>query len=93
MRLEVTDAGRKEVGPYLSELERLESEVRKHLTAQEAKTLRNLLEKLQTGLQEIEASSEGGGEVGAARTAPTRSRGTTPEAAPRDPSCGARRWR
>ena len=57
VRLEMTEAGRKEVAPYLSELERLESEVRKHLTAQEAKTLRHLLEKLQTGLQQIEASS------------------------------------
>lgn len=57
VRLEVTEAGRKEVAVYHSELERLESEVRKHLTAQEAKTLRHLLEKLQTGLQEIEASS------------------------------------
>lgn len=64
VRLEVTEAGRKEVGAYLSELERLESEVRKHLTAQEAKTLRHLLEKLQTGLQDIEASSSDEEEAG-----------------------------
>lgn len=56
--LEVTEAGRKEVSALHSELERLEAEMRKHLSAQEAKTLRHLLEKLQTGLQQIEASSE-----------------------------------
>jgi DNA-binding MarR family transcriptional regulator len=50
VRLEVTEAGREEVAVYHSELERLEAEVRKHLTAQEVKTLRHLLEKLQTGL-------------------------------------------
>lgn len=64
VRLEVTEAGRKEVSALHSELERLEAEMRKHLTAQEAKTLRHLLEKLQTGLQEIEASSTDEEEAG-----------------------------
>jgi MarR family transcriptional regulator, transcriptional regulator for hemolysin len=52
VRLEVTAAGRKEVAVYHAELERLEADARKHLTAQELKTLRQLLEKLQTGLSE-----------------------------------------
>jgi len=56
--LEVTKAGRKEVAIYHSELERLESEVRQHLTAQEVKRLQQLLEKVQAGmLQTGEASS------------------------------------
>lgn len=50
VRLEVTKAGRKEVAIYHAELERLESEVRKHLTAQEVKTLQQLLEKVQAGM-------------------------------------------
>lgn len=58
VRLEVTKAGRKEVAIYHAELERLESEVRRHLTAQEVKTLQHLLEKLQAGmLQTGDASS------------------------------------
>jgi len=35
-----------------SELQKLEAEVRKHLTAQEVRTLRQLLDKLQDGLKE-----------------------------------------
>ncbi len=59
VRLEVTKAGQKEVAVYHSELERLESEVRKHLTAHEVKTLQQLLEKLQAGmLQTGDASSQ-----------------------------------
>jgi DNA-binding MarR family transcriptional regulator len=56
--LEVTKAGRKEVAIYHAELERLEGEVRKHLTAQELKTLQHILAKLQAGmLQTGDASS------------------------------------
>jgi MarR family transcriptional regulator, transcriptional regulator for hemolysin len=59
VRLEVTKAGKKEVAVYHAELERLEGEVRKHLTAQEVKTLRQLLQKLQAGvLQTGDASSQ-----------------------------------
>jgi DNA-binding MarR family transcriptional regulator len=59
VRLEVTKAGQKEVAVFHSELERLESEVRKHLTAQEVKTLQQLLEKLQAGmLQTGDASAQ-----------------------------------
>jgi DNA-binding MarR family transcriptional regulator len=59
VRLEVTKAGQKEVAVIQAELERLESEVRKHLTAQEVKMLHQLLEKLQAGmLQTGEASSQ-----------------------------------
>lgn len=59
VRLEVTKAGRKEVAIYNTELERLESEVRKHLTAQEVKTLQQLLQKLRAGmLQTGDASSD-----------------------------------
>jgi MarR family transcriptional regulator for hemolysin len=52
VRLEVTAAGHKEVAVYHAELERLEADTRKYLSAQEMKTLRLLLEKLQTGLQQ-----------------------------------------
>jgi len=60
VRLEVTEAGRKEVTVYHAELERLEAEARKVLTAQEVKTLRQLLEKLRMGLMESDdaASAE-----------------------------------
>jgi DNA-binding MarR family transcriptional regulator len=59
VRLEVTDAGQKEVAVYHAELDRLESDVRKHLTAQEVKTLHQLLKKLQEGLLETgDASSD-----------------------------------
>lgn len=59
VRLEVTKAGQKEVAIYHAELERLESEVRKHLTAQEVKTLHQLLRKLQAGMLGTgEASSQ-----------------------------------
>jgi MarR family transcriptional regulator, transcriptional regulator for hemolysin len=58
VRLEVTRAGQKEVAVYHAELERLESEVRKHLTAQEVKTLHQILEKVQAAiLQTGDASS------------------------------------
>jgi DNA-binding MarR family transcriptional regulator len=50
VRLEVTAAGHKEVAALLAELKWLEDEARKHLTAQEARTLGQLLEKLQAGL-------------------------------------------
>lgn len=56
VRLEVTDAGRKEVAIYHSELERLESEMRKHLTEQEMKTLLQLLEKVHAVMAQAEAS-------------------------------------
>jgi MarR family transcriptional regulator for hemolysin len=52
VRLEVTPEGREEVELLHVELRRLETDVRKHLTAQEAKTLQQLLEKLQAGLME-----------------------------------------
>jgi len=52
VRLEVTPEGRGEVDLLHAELRRLETDVRKHLTAQEAKTLQQLLEKLQAGLME-----------------------------------------
>jgi MarR family transcriptional regulator for hemolysin len=59
VRLEVTDAGRKEVAVYHAELERLESDIRKHLTVQEMKTLRQLLEKVHAGvLQTGDSSTE-----------------------------------
>jgi MarR family transcriptional regulator, transcriptional regulator for hemolysin len=59
VRLEVTKEGRREVASLHTELERLESELRKHLTAQEMKTLRQLLEKLHAGLMQTgDASSE-----------------------------------
>ncbi|WP_407739582.1 MarR family winged helix-turn-helix transcriptional regulator, partial [Hyalangium sp.] len=50
VRLEVTEAGRKEVAVYHAELERLESDVRKHLTVQERKLLLQLLEKVHAGV-------------------------------------------
>jgi MarR family transcriptional regulator, transcriptional regulator for hemolysin len=50
VRLEVTAAGHKEVAALLAELKWLDDEARKHLTAQEARTLGQLLEKLQAGL-------------------------------------------
>jgi MarR family transcriptional regulator for hemolysin len=55
VRLEVTDSGRKEVAACHAELERLESEMRKHLTAQEMKTLHQLLEKVHAGVLQAEA--------------------------------------
>jgi DNA-binding MarR family transcriptional regulator len=59
VRLEVTDAGRTEVAVYHAELERLESDIRKHLTVQEMKTLRQLLEKVHAGvLQTGDSSTE-----------------------------------
>ena len=58
VRLEVTEAGHEEALVLHSELQDLEAEVRKYLTAQEMRTLRQLLDKLQTGLQEIDAASE-----------------------------------
>lgn len=58
VRLEVTDPGRTELAICLSETERLENEMRKHLTAQEMKTLHQLLEKVLTGVQQAEASEE-----------------------------------
>lgn len=79
VRLEVTAEGHQEVAVYHAELERLEAEVRKYLTAQEAKTLRLLLTKLQTGLQQSsdadaaqEEAAEKAAEKGAAGTAPRR---------------------
>ena len=53
VRLEVTDAGRKEVSVYHAELERLEGDLRKHLTVQEMKTLRQLLEKVHAGVLQL----------------------------------------
>lgn len=53
VRLEVTEAGHKEVALYHAELERLESDLRKHLTVQERKMLLQLLEKVQAGVQQI----------------------------------------
>jgi MarR family transcriptional regulator for hemolysin len=59
VRLAVTKAGRKEVAALHAEMDRLESEVRKHLTAQEVKTLQQLLQKVHAGLlQTGDASSE-----------------------------------
>jgi DNA-binding MarR family transcriptional regulator len=52
VRLEVTAAGQAEAVVLHTELQELDGEVRKHLTAQEARTLRQLLEKLQDGLKE-----------------------------------------
>jgi MarR family transcriptional regulator for hemolysin len=53
VRLEVTAAGHDEALVLHSELQSLEGEVRKHLTAQEMKTLRQLLDKLQEGLKPV----------------------------------------
>ncbi len=59
VRLDVTEAGRKEVSVYHAELDRLEGELRKHLTAQEMKTLRQLLEKVYAGvMQASDAAAE-----------------------------------
>ena len=53
VRLEVTEAGHQEALALHSELQTLESDVRKHLTAQEMRTLRQLLDKLQDGLKGV----------------------------------------
>jgi DNA-binding MarR family transcriptional regulator len=53
VRLEVTAAGHEEALVLHSELQGLEGEVRKYLTAQEMRTLRQLLDKLQDGLKEV----------------------------------------
>jgi MarR family transcriptional regulator for hemolysin len=58
VRLEVTSEGREEVELLHAELRRLETDVRKHLTAQESKTLQQLLEKLQAGLTETGDDAE-----------------------------------
>ncbi|MDY7225064.1 MarR family winged helix-turn-helix transcriptional regulator [Hyalangium rubrum] len=50
VRLEVTDEGRAELPALRAASQWLEDEVRKHLTAQELKTLQQLLDKLQEGL-------------------------------------------
>jgi len=52
VRLEATAAGHEEALALDAELQSLEGEVRKHLTAQELKTLRQLLDKLHDGLKE-----------------------------------------
>jgi DNA-binding MarR family transcriptional regulator len=52
VRLEVTGAGHEEALALDSELQSLEGEVRKYLTAQELRTLRQLLDKLHDGLKE-----------------------------------------
>jgi DNA-binding MarR family transcriptional regulator len=52
VRLEVTAEGQAQAAILHTELQELDGEVRKHLTAQEARTLRLLLEKLQDGLKE-----------------------------------------
>jgi MarR family transcriptional regulator for hemolysin len=53
VRLEVTAKGHEEAAVLHSELQSLEGEVRKYLTAQEMKTLRQLLDKLQDGLKAV----------------------------------------
>lgn len=57
VRLEVTSAGQAEAAAFHEEGQWVETEVRKHLTAQEWKTLRLLLEKLQGALLQAEAST------------------------------------
>ena len=52
VRLEVTAAGHEEALALDSELQSLEGEVRKYLSAQELRTLRQLLDKLHDGLKE-----------------------------------------
>ncbi|WP_224249448.1 MarR family winged helix-turn-helix transcriptional regulator [Hyalangium gracile] len=58
VRLEVTEAGRKELAVCLSELERLEGEMRRHLTVEEMKTLHQLLEKVHAGVQRADSSED-----------------------------------
>jgi MarR family transcriptional regulator for hemolysin len=50
VRLEVTETGHAEAALLHEDLQWLEGEARKHLTTQETKQLRQLLEKLQEGL-------------------------------------------
>ncbi|MBN1205194.1 MAG: MarR family transcriptional regulator [Myxococcaceae bacterium] len=57
VRLEVTPAGRAQAAVFEEEGQWLEGELRKHLTAQEVKMLRQLLEKVQEGLRRAEESS------------------------------------
>ena len=52
VRLEVTAAGQAEAACLHTELQELDDEVRRLLTAQEVRTLRHILEKLQDGLKE-----------------------------------------
>jgi MarR family transcriptional regulator for hemolysin len=52
VRLEVTAAGQAEAAVLHAELQELDAELRGLLTAQEVRTLRQLLEKLQEGLKE-----------------------------------------
>jgi DNA-binding MarR family transcriptional regulator len=58
VRLEVTDAGRTELSVCLAEMEKFEGELRKHLTAQEIKTLHQLLEKVNAVVAQAESSEE-----------------------------------
>lgn len=59
VHLEVTAAGQAEAAFLHTELQELDDEVRQLLTAQEVRTLRQLLEKLQTGLKEAGDSLSG----------------------------------
>jgi DNA-binding MarR family transcriptional regulator len=57
VRLEVTPTGQEQAAVFEDEVQWVETELRKHLTAQEVKTLRLLLEKVQEGLARAEESS------------------------------------
>ncbi len=56
VRLEVTEPGRTELAVCLSEMERLEGDMRKHLTVEEMKTLHQLLEKVHSVVLQADAS-------------------------------------
>jgi MarR family transcriptional regulator for hemolysin len=62
VRLEATEAGRAEVQCMLTELDRLDGELRQHLTAPEVKQLHQLLEKLHAGVLKAGEAPAGDGE-------------------------------